>query len=139
MLTGGLMCLGFFLAFLLGLPVVAAFERRRLRRAEEAFLRGRRALADADFLLQAGAGPDEAPFFLAARLTMAELCGVPSEMIGPEDTVRSLLNLQWDCGFIDDFVFGLEGRTGVKLPLGYPPDRCAFGAYLRALRRSGRT
>jgi hypothetical protein len=135
--TEGWACLGIIAVFLLMVPITAALERRRRRRAEAAFLRGRRGMPDAAFLARAGAGADEVSFFLAARHAMAELCGVPADMIQTEDTVRSLLNLQWDCGFIDDFVFALQDRVGGRLPLGYPPERMTFGNYLRELHRQG--
>ena len=51
---------------------------------------------------------------------MADLCGVDPEMIHPDDTIDSLLWIQWDGGFLEDFVFGLGHRAGVRLsyPLG---------------------
>jgi hypothetical protein len=120
---------------LLMIPITAALERRRLRRVEAAFLKGRSKMPDSEFLVRAQARPDEVPFFLAARNAMAEQCGVPADVIQPEDTVRSLLNLQWDNGYIDDFVVALEGRVRGRLPLGYPPEKTSFADYLRELHR----
>ena len=134
--AGGLACLGIVAVFLLMFPITLVLERRRLRRAEARFLRGRSEMPDAEFLARANAGADEAPFFLAARHAMAELCGVPAEMIHPDDTVRSLLDLQWDNGFIYDFVFALEDRVSGRLPQGYPPERMAFGNYICELHRN---
>lgn len=134
--TQGLLCLGIVAVFLLMIPIIAALERRRLRRAEARFLRGRSEMPDAEFLARANAGADEAPFFLAARQAMAKLCGLPADMIHADDTVRSLLDLQWDNGFIYDFVFALEDRMSGRLPQGYPPERMAFGDYIRELRRN---
>jgi hypothetical protein len=114
------------------IPITAALERRRLRRAEARFLEGRSAMPDSKFLTVAEAGAEEA-FFLAARHAMAEVCGVPVDMIHPDDTVRSLLDLQWDNGYIDDFVFALEGRVQGRLPQGYPPEKMTFGKYIREL------
>jgi hypothetical protein len=54
-------------------------------------------------------------------------------MIHPEDTVRSLLDLQCDNGYIDDFVIAMEIQVGGTLPMGYPPETSTFAAYLRAL------
>jgi hypothetical protein len=108
--------------FLVMLPVTAALERRRLRRATERFLRDRRALPDAAFLNRAGVSADRAAFFLAARRAMAKLSGVPAEMIYPEDTWRSLMDLQWDNGFLEDIVFALERELGTRLPFAYPAD-----------------
>jgi hypothetical protein len=65
--TEGWACFGMAVFVLLMAPVVVALERRRLRRAVAAFLRGRREMPDAEFLARAGAGTDEAPFILAGR------------------------------------------------------------------------
>ena len=115
------------------------FERRRLDRAERAFLAGRQDLADDEFLRQVGMGPGEEKFVLAARRAMAGCCGLAPELIHPGDTVRALLNLQWDQGFIQDFVFALEKHTGDRLPLAYPPDRQTFRDYLEDLARCRRS
>ena len=65
---------------------------------------------------------------------MAELCGVPPEMIHPEDTWRSLMDLQWDNGYMEDIVFGLERELHTSLPLAYPTnDRLPFAVYVREL------
>ena len=134
--ASGLVCLGIVAVFLLMIPITAVLERRRLRRAEARFLRGRQEMSDAEFLTQAQAGADEASFFLVARQAMAKLCGVPKDMIHSDDTMHSLLNLQWDNGYIDDFVFALRVRVQGSLPMGYPPDQMTFGSYIRELRRS---
>ena len=98
------------------------------------FLRDRSALPDVAFLSRAGVSAGEAAFFLAARRAMAELCGLPSEMIHPEDTWRSLMDLQWDNGFLEDIIFGLERELGTWLPLAYPTDdRLPFAVYVRQL------
>jgi hypothetical protein len=134
----GLLCLGMPLLFLLTLPVAGVLERWRLRRGRSAFLRGRDAgMTDEQFLgtALAGAESDLAPFYLAGRQTMAGLCGVPAETVYPDDTVRALLNLQFDNGYIDDFVFALEEKVGGALPQGYPPDNWTFAAYLGELGR----
>jgi hypothetical protein len=128
--------MGIVAVFLLMIPITAALERRRLQRAEAHFLGGRRAISDAEFLARAQAGAEETPFFLAARHAMAELCGVPAEMIHTDDTVRSLLDLQWDNGFIYDFVFALEDRMSGRLPQGYPLEQMTFGNYIRELHRN---
>jgi hypothetical protein len=116
-------------------PITAALERRRLRRAETAFLRGRQGVLEAQFLAQVGAGADQVPFFLAGRQEMAKLCGVSAEMIAAEDSLRSLMDLQWDNGYLEDFVFALQIRVGGRLSHGYPPERITFGDYLRELHR----
>jgi hypothetical protein len=128
------LCLGVTGALLVLVPVICALERRRLRRARARFLRGRLALPDEAFLSRVGGSPDEAAFFLAARRAMAELSGVPPEMIHPEDTWRSLMDLQWDNGFLEDIVFGLERELNTRLPLAYPvDDRLPFAAYVSQL------
>jgi hypothetical protein len=133
MLEGGVTCVGIFAAFLLSIVVATFFERRRLSRVERTFLIGREELADHEFLRRAGADSREERVFLASRRVMADLCGMKPGLIHPEDTVRALLDLQWDRGFIMDFVFAMEGHMGGKLPLGYPPDEQTFGAYVKIL------
>lgn len=133
-LTGGLLCVVMTVALLVMVPVITALERRRLRRTKTAFLRDRRALPDAEFLSQVGVSTDEAAFFLAARRAMAELSGVPPQMILPDDTWRSLMDLQWDNGFLEDIVFGLERELGTRLPLAFPADdRLPFAVYVGQL------
>ena len=126
-------CVGFPVVIALIALITAPLERRRLRRAEERFLAGRSPMTDDEFLRRAGAGPDDETFFRTARQVMAELSGISPAMVHPEDTVRSLLNLQWDCGFIEDFVFDLEDRTMSELPGGYPPESQTLGAYVTEL------
>jgi len=133
-LTGGLLCVVVMAGLLVMVPVIVALERRRLRRARARFLRGRRTLPDAAFLSRVGVSANEAAFFLAARRAMADLSGVPAEMIHPEDTWRSLMDLQWDNGFLEDIVFGLERELGTRLPYAYPTDdRLPFAVYVRRL------
>ena len=82
MLDGGLTCLGILGAFLLSMVVASLCERRRLARAERAFLAGREVLGDDEFLRRAGAEPGEEEFFLAARRTMANWCGLVPFSVG---------------------------------------------------------
>jgi hypothetical protein len=133
--TGGWACLGIVVVVVLLVPISAALERRRLRRARAAFLQGRREMPDAAFLAQAGARSDEVSFFLAGRQVMAALCGLPADQIGPEDGVRTLMDLQWDNGYVEDFVFALEIRAGGRLPRGHSPEQVRFGDYLRQLHQ----
>ena len=61
----------------------------------------------------------------------------PGAVGHPDDRLRSLLDLQWDNGFIRDFVFGLEEQAGVSVK----PDQftvhdrrgMTFRAFLKAL------
>ena len=139
-LTGGLACLAVIVVLLVMTPVIIVLERRRLRRATARFLRGREALSDKAFLNRAGATPEAAGFFLAARRAMAKLSGVPPEMVHPEDTWRSLMDLQWDNGFMEDIIFGLEEELGVRLPLLTPADdRLSVADYVRRLAELMRT
>jgi hypothetical protein len=132
--TGGLFCVVATVAVLVMVPVIAALERRRLRRARARFLRGRQALPDTAYLSRVGVSAGQATFFLAARRAMAGLSGVPAEMIYPEDTWRSLMDLQWDNGFLEDIVFGLERELGTRLPFAYPTDdRLPFAVYVSQL------
>jgi len=128
-------CLGIVGALPLMVPIILVLERRRLRRAEAAFLRGRQGMPDAQFLAKAGAEADEVPFFLAGREEMANLCGVPVEMIDAEDSLRSLMDLQWDNGYLHDFLFALHIRVGGDLSCVDPPRRITFADYLRELHR----
>jgi hypothetical protein len=117
-------------------PVIAALERRRLRRARARFLRDRRVLADEAFLSRAAVSSGQAELFLAARRAMAELSGVSAEMIYPEDTWRSLMDLQWDNGYLQDIVIGLERQLKTRLPMVYPTDDgLPFAVYVSQLAR----
>jgi hypothetical protein len=135
-LTGGLLCVVVIGALLVLVPVIVALELRRLRRARARFLRGRQALPDEAFLSRASVSAGQAELFLAARRAMAELSGVPSEMIYPEDTWRSLMDLQWDNGYLHDIVVGLEREMNTRLPWAYPEDdRLPFAVYVSELAR----
>jgi hypothetical protein len=142
-MTAGTMwlCPLLIVTFLLTLAVVVPLERRRLRRARAAFAARRSGMADEDFLRQLGAEPEQVPFYLAGRRFMAELSAVPAEMVRPDDTVRSLLDLQFDSGYIQDFLFALQDELGGTFGPGYPdypPRAMTFGAYLRELARCWR-
>jgi hypothetical protein len=133
-LTGGLLCAGVILFLLIMTPVIVALELRRLRRARARFLEGRQVLSDAAFLSRAAVAVDRGAFFLAARRAMAQLSCVPAEMVYPEDTWRSLMDLQWDNGFLEDIVFALERELCTNLPLAYPlDDRLSCAAFIGQL------
>lgn len=112
-------------------------EYRRLARAEQAFLAHRTALSDDDFLRYMDAEPELASFYLAGRRAMADLDGIPADMVRPNDTVQSLLDLQFDNGFLEDFVFALEDQLQTPVPLSFPVNAHAlsFGAFLKELAR----
>ena len=135
-LSTGLFCVVMVVVFLAMLPITAALERRRLRRAKARFLSGRQALSDTAFLSRAGVSPDQEKFFLAARRAMAALSDVPADMIYPEDTWRSLMDLQWDNGYLDDIVFALERELNTRLPFAYPADdRLPFAVFVAELAK----
>jgi hypothetical protein len=119
-------------------------EYRRLARAEHAFLAERTALSDQEFLHSMGAEPGLACFYLAGRHAMAERDGIPAEMVRPDDTVQSLVALQFDNGFVEDFIFALQEQLQTRLPLSSPanPQALPFGAFLKDLaqhwQRAGR-
>ena len=122
--------------FLAMLPITAALERVRLRRAKARFLSGRQALPDTEFIGRAGVGADQEKFFLAARRAMASLSDVPADMIYPEDTWRSLMDLQWDNGYLEDIVFALERELNTRLPYTYPADdRLPFAVFVAQLAK----
>lgn len=132
----GILCVVVVVVFLALFPITAALERRRLQRARARFLCGRLALSDGDFLNQAAVPADQADFFLAARRAMADLSAVPPDMIYPEDTWRSLMDLQWDNGYLEDIVFALERELQTRLPLAYPADdRLPFAAFVGQLAK----
>ncbi len=126
-------------AFFAGMVVHSRMsEGRRLDRADAAFLRDRVGMTGDEFLSRAGVGPEDAAFFLAARRSMAHLCAKADEMIHPGDTIRALLDLQYDRGYLTDFVFQIEWRAGVSLPLDsvpHPPDDRTFVDFVRDLAR----
>ncbi len=133
-LTGVLVCVGTVAVLLFLTPVIFALERRRLRRARARFTHGRPPLPDPVFLSRADVPAGRAAFFLAARRAMADLSGVPPEMIYPEDSWRSLMDLQFDNGFLEDIVFALERELNTPLPLAYPTDdRLPFAVIVRQL------
>jgi hypothetical protein len=133
-LTAGLLCAAMFVGLVILVPVVIALERRRLRRARARFLRGRTALPDSAFLARVGVPAQQESFFLAARRAVAGLCDIPADMVHPDDSWRSLMDLQWDNGYLEDIVFALERELGRHLPFAYPADdRLPFVAYVGQL------
>jgi hypothetical protein len=158
---GALICLLVPVVFLLMIPISGAAERRRLRRVKMAFLRSHRKMPAEEFLRRVGAEPGLGAFYLAGRRAMAKLCRIRVERVHPEDTVRTLLDLQCDAGYIQDFVFELQREMQFRLefkckkeastpltsaiwcergtlrsmPLGYPSEACPFADYLKELAR----
>ena len=58
---------------------------------------------------------------------MATLCGTEPEFIRPDDSMRTLLDLQFDSGFIEDFIFEVEEETGRNLNFSTIPDPEPYG------------
>jgi hypothetical protein len=128
----------FVLFLVIGFASIWRLERRRMRIAREAFLRGHQERSDRDFLAEAGAKPGEEEFFLAARHLISKQIHVAPGLVHAEDTIRTLLDLQFDNGYLQDFVVDLMDLVDANLPLENPPDDQRFGDYLRFLleRRS---
>jgi hypothetical protein len=128
----------FFIAMFL---VGGVLERCRIQTVLARFEANRQQMTDDEFLRGADAEPEFAPFYLAARQIMAELCGVQPEMIHPDDTLQSLMYLQWDGSYMEDFLFPLQDQFGVKLlrievppDARFPPsDRLPFGVFVKGL------
>jgi hypothetical protein len=135
------LCAGSAVLFLLMIPVTSVLERWRLRKVTAAFLKDRLAMSDDEFLRRLAAEPEHADFYLAGRRAMAHLSGVPAEVVHPKDTVRSLLDLQFDNGYLQDLLFALEDATGGTfkedaLRVDYPKPTTKFGAFLRELAQN---
>lgn len=119
-------------------------EYRRIARAERAFLSERAAMSDNEFLRRMDAEPDLAFFYLAGRRAMAELDGIPAEMVRPDDTLASLMALQFDNGFAEDFMFALQEQLATRLPWSFPAccEKLTFATLLKELahrwQRAGR-
>jgi hypothetical protein len=56
-------------------------------------------------------------------------------MIDGKDSLRSLMDLQWDNGYLEDFVSALEIRFGGRRSHRFAPEQITFGDYLRELHR----
>jgi hypothetical protein len=108
-------------AFVACIPVILFIEHRRRRRVAGQFLRDRRPIPDEEYLKAFAESDFPVDRLLQARRVMASLCGVPPEMISAGDTLRSLLDLQFDSGWLEDFLMQVEP----------PPD---IGAVLAAVR-----
>jgi hypothetical protein len=109
-----LSCFMPLVAFVACIPLILYIERRRRRHVINLFLRDRQPLPDGDYLKAFADSGLPAEGLLQARKAMARLCGVPPEMLSPGDTVRSLLDLQFDSGWIEDFLFDLESPPNIK-------------------------
>lgn len=111
-------------------------EKRRIAAVESQFYANRAALGDEAFLAALPECTTPA-FHLAARRAMAKLCGTTADMIHPHDKMRELLNLQFDCGFIQDFIFYIEDEANVRLDMNNTPnpETARFGEYVQQLAR----
>ena len=128
-----LLVLGIFSAFVVVGALLVFSERDRLRRAERRFLKNRSPMDDAAFAARLSADPAEADFHLEARRAMAELCGLNAAFIHPTDSVRSLLDLQFDGGFLADFFHQLDHRLEKSWQRLHFKDHQSFAELLRLL------
>ena len=85
---------GFAVVFAVVLP----HEWWRLKQATAKFATGRTPMTDHDFLHAFGVKTHDPQLILNARRVMAQQCGVPKELIRPDDIVASLCELQFDGG-----------------------------------------
>lgn len=124
-------------SFAVAWAVTHYLERRRIAAAEAQFYAKREKLTD-DAYLEALPDCATPAFHLAARRAMAKLCGTAAEMIHPGDPMRKLLNLQFDRGFVQDFVFFTEGETDLRLKLEKTPDTetTSFGEFVQQLAQA---
>jgi hypothetical protein len=98
-LTGGVAVV--FVAILL-------WSARRTRWERERFRSGRTPLPDAEFLILLDASGDYARFCTIVREGLSWDCGVPAELLRPEDTLRQLERLCFDGFYLHEIVFVLE-------------------------------
>ncbi|WP_144060105.1 hypothetical protein [Rhodopirellula sallentina] len=120
--------------------VVSLFtERKRIGKAEERFFADREPLTDAQYTA-AITNPLHNDFHFGARRAMATLCGTTPDMIHPSDSMRTLLDLQFDSGYIQDFVFFTEQETSTQIDLRRLPDTetTTFGDFVERLAEGNR-
>ena len=106
----GLLC---FLAgaFAVAVILILVTERYRLGRVERYFFWGRSEVSDEEYLRSFLARAELREYLLAARRAMAELCGTTPEMIHADDSMRTLMAMQFDNGYIQDLADGIEKRS----------------------------
>lgn len=132
----GLMAL--FLTSLLVIALITRFtEGRRLAQVEQLFYDGRKPLSDTSYLEQLPSCKSPS-LQIAARRTMASLCGTAPEMIHPTDSMRSLMDMQYDRGYVNDFIFFIEAETGRRVERNDIPkhEECEFADYVERLTSS---
>lgn len=128
-------CIALFLTALLVIALITYFtEGRRLAQVEQQFHVKRKPLADSAYLKRLPTCKS-ASFQIGARKAMARLCGTAPEMIHPTDSMRLLMDLQFDRGFIDDFISFTEQETGRRVDLSAipEPEEYDFAEYVEQL------
>ncbi|MEZ6070008.1 MAG: hypothetical protein R3C10_06945 [Pirellulales bacterium] len=112
-------------------------ERYRLRRIERKFFQGRHGISEEEYLRSFAVDTDLRDYFVAGRRTMAELCGRTPEMIHPDDSMRTLMAMQFDNGFIQDLAIGIEKHTQLRIDTRRmpTPGDDSFADYLVTLAR----
>ena len=103
--------------FLVTTAIAIPLENRRLRRVERDFYAYRPRMTDAEFLRLVSSPTEVAGYFLGARRAMGELCGADPEFIHPQDSMRLLLNMQWDGGYIADLALYTEKHADIHIDM----------------------
>lgn len=98
-------------------------ERRRRRKWYASFVLGRGSMSDSLYLASLNCAADRHALCKVCRGVMGELCGVDAELIHPDDSLQSLMQLQFDGGDWLDFVFQLESAGQLVLDDEFNPGR----------------
>jgi hypothetical protein len=99
---------------LLGIDVISGENRwywQQRRRMED----DRPPLPDPEYLCSVPVEPGETPLWLAVRLAVAELTGLPAVAIYPQDRIADLWRMQWDGPDHRDLVFRLERTLAIRI------------------------
>jgi hypothetical protein len=127
------------LAFALIYVISSFTEGKRIGELEDRFYADRYPMTDDRYSSIIGDSP-LLDFHLGARRAMATLRGTTPEMIRPTDSMRTLLDLQFDRGFIDDFIFFTEKETSTQLSLRDLPntETTTFADFVQRLAEANR-
>ena len=120
---------------------VSVADARRKRKFRTAFVADHKPLTDEEFLRRVGAPQRHREVCLWVRRTLAAGAGVPADLVGPDDSLVTLMeHTGFDGADYLDVVFRLEKALGVRIrrPVfekALPPDPRAatvgdFGARL---------
>jgi hypothetical protein len=86
--------------------------RRRLRRR---FLRERRLLTDTAFCQAVAAASQEEPWWVELRRALAAQCGLPAEMVCPDDALDTLETMTFDGWDFHELICTLEERLNIPI------------------------